>query len=59
MPPHPHGRPIVLAHVGAHLGGMLERYGHLKRGPRLDDRLIMAEPNPANTERLFRRFRNS
>jgi len=36
---------------------MLERYAALRRGPRLDDRLVMAEPNPANTERLFRRFR--
>jgi FkbM family methyltransferase len=51
------GRPIVLAHIGAHLGGMFERYSALKRGPRLDDRMVMVEPNPANTERLFRRIR--
>jgi FkbM family methyltransferase len=51
------GRPIVLVHIGAHLGGMFERYAALKRGPRLDDRLVMVEPNPANTERLFRRIR--
>jgi len=51
------GRPIVLVHIGAHLGGMFERYSALKRGPRLDDKLVMVEPNPANTERLFRRIR--
>ena len=50
-------RALVMVHVGAHLGGMIERYAHLRRGPRLDDRLVMVEPNPANAERLARRIR--
>jgi FkbM family methyltransferase len=53
----PTDRPITVVHVGAHLGGMIDRYFSTLRGPRLDDRLIMIEPNPANIVRLERRSR--
>jgi FkbM family methyltransferase len=51
------GPPITLVHVGSHLGHMLDRYKDMRRGPRLDDRIVMAEPNPVNHERLARRIR--
>ena len=53
----PRSRPITLVHVGAHFGGILDRYGALGRGPRLDDRLILVEPNPLTIERLKGRIR--
>jgi FkbM family methyltransferase len=51
------GQPITVVHVGAHLGQIIDRYAHLRRGARLDDRIYLFEPNPANYERLARRVR--
>lgn len=53
----PWARPVTIVHVGAHGGSMLDRYGHLMRGPRLDDRIVMADANPLAFERLSRRIR--
>jgi len=50
-------RPINVVHIGAHLGNMMDAYSRLRRGPRLDDRIILFEPNPANYDRLVRRVR--
>ena len=53
----PRSRAINLVSVGAHFGGILDRYGALGRGPRLDDRIILVEPNPLTIQRLKGRIR--
>ena len=53
----PRTRPINIVSVGAHFGGILDRYGALGRGPRLDDRIILVEPNPHTNQRLKGRIR--
>ncbi len=53
----PRTRPITFISVGAHYGDILDRYGALGRGPRLDDRIILVEPNPFTIERLKGRIR--
>jgi FkbM family methyltransferase len=53
----PRSRSLTFMHVGAAGGALIDRYGALGRGPRLDDHLVMVEPNPLTAERLGRRLR--
>jgi FkbM family methyltransferase len=53
----PRSRPITLVSVGAHFGDIIDKYGALGRGPRLDDRIILVEPHPLTVRRLSGRIR--
>ena len=53
----PRSRPILMVSVGAHFGDILDKYGALGRGPRLDDRIILVEPHPLTVKRLSGRIR--
>jgi FkbM family methyltransferase len=53
----PRSRPINFVHVGATTGSIIDRYGALGRGSRLDDVLVLIEPNPVNAKRLGQRIR--
>jgi FkbM family methyltransferase len=53
----PRSRHITFLSVGAHFGDILDRYGALGRGPRLDDRIILVEPHPHTIQRLKGRIR--
>ena len=53
----PRSRPITLVSVGAHFGDIIDKYGALGRGPRLDDRIILVEPHPHTVKRLSGRIR--
>jgi hypothetical protein len=51
----PRGRPITLLQVGG--SNVLDRYGSLGRGPRLDDRIVLVEANKETARRLAGRIR--
>ena len=53
----PRSRPITMVSVGAHFGDIIDKYGALGRGPRLDDRIILVEPHPLTVKRLSGRIR--
>jgi FkbM family methyltransferase len=53
----PRSRPILMVSVGAHFGDIIDKYGALGRGPRLDDRIVLVEPHPLTVKRLSGRIR--
>ena len=53
----PRTRHVTMVSVGAHFGDIMDRYGALGRGPRLDDRIILVEPHPYTIQRLKGRIR--
>jgi hypothetical protein len=51
----PRGRPITLVQIGG--SNIIDRYGALGRGPRLDDHIVLIEANKETAHRLAGRIR--